>query len=434
METDKKHKDIELRSEELQDVMGRIPPWILQWGISLLFVVIFIMLTGSYFFRYPDTITTEMTLTGRYPVAQIVARASGKINKLYVSDGQDVAANTLLAVIENPASTDDVLFLKQLLKQYKNNPDSMLNILKGKKELSLGDIQSTYTSFLNSLNEYDNYYSLNYYVQKIETTRKQIQKYRTYYTNQQRQQHVMEKQHLLAEQQYTRDSVLHTCGVTSSSDYDNAKTSLLQSQYSLESGYASLENLLIQIGEMENNLLDLELQQAEKVNDLMHNYHTATEQLTNAINSWELNYCLTTPIDGKITFINYWHENQFIQSGENTFSIVPNEEEELIGKALLPIDRSGKVKIGQRVIIRFSNFPDQEFGIVERVVNTISLVPIENNYLVEVALPNGLTTNYRKTLPVTHEMKATAEIVTEELSLLERFIMPMKKTIMEGFN
>ena len=437
MEENKEHKEIELRSEELHEIMGKLPPWILRQGTTVLFVTILVALIGSYFFKYPDVIPAEMTLTGRYPVAQVVSRSSGRISELFITDGQNVGENTKLAVIENPASTEDLLFLKLLLEQHKSNPDNILSIIKNnvteKKELSLGDVQSFYTSFLNNLNEYDNYYSLNYYSKKIENTRNQINKYRTYYINQQRQQVVMEKQHLLAGQQYARDSVLYKQGVISSSDYDNATASLLQNRYSLESGYASLENLLIQIGEMENNLLDLELQQSEKISVLMHNYNTATEQLANAISSWELNYCLTAPISGKVTFTKYWNENQFMQTGESAFTIVPDEEEELIGKALLPIVRSGKVKKGQRVIIRFVNYPDQEFGIVEGIVNSISLVPTDNNYLIEITLPNGLKTNYQKTLPVTLEMKATAEIVTENLSLLERFLMPVKKIFKEGY-
>lgn len=31
----KKQEDIELRGEELQEVLGSIPSWILRWGITL---------------------------------------------------------------------------------------------------------------------------------------------------------------------------------------------------------------------------------------------------------------------------------------------------------------------------------------------------------------------------------------------------------------
>lgn len=80
-------KKIELRSEEVQEVMGQIPAWIVRWGITLLFVVVLALLVGSYFFIYPDVIETEMTLTSREPVVKAVARSSGKINELYVFNG-----------------------------------------------------------------------------------------------------------------------------------------------------------------------------------------------------------------------------------------------------------------------------------------------------------------------------------------------------------
>jgi HlyD family secretion protein len=69
---------------------------------------------------------------------------------------------------------------------------------------------------------------------------------------------------------------------------------------------------------------------------------------------------------------------------------------------------------------------------VNGIVRTISLVPSDSNYQVEIEFPNGLTTNYGNILPVTHEMKASAEIVTEDLRLIERFLMPVKRALKEG--
>ena len=95
--------------------------------------------------------------------------------------------------------------------------------------------------------------------------------------------------------------------------------------------------------------------------------------------------------------------------------------------------RSGKVRVGQRVMVRFMNFPDQEFGIVNGIVSSISLVPSGDNYVVEVSFQKGLVTDYDKQLPVAREMQAQADIVTEELRLIERLFMPLKKIIKEGF-
>jgi HlyD family secretion protein len=425
MTQEKRHREIELRSEEVQEVMGKIPPWILRWGITVLFIVVLALVIGSCFFRYPDVITAEMTLTGQAPVAPLVARASGKISRLYVTDGQDVKEGDWLAVIENPASTIDVLHLKENKRgEGKGGKE---------EELALGDIQPSYTAYLQSLHAQENYYSLNYYPQRIAAMQRQTEQYRTYYRNMERQQDIVEAQHRIAQQQYERDSTLFTQEVLSPSEHEIARNALLQSLYALESGKASLENLRIQIAELETNLLDMELQQAEKELQVEQGLQSAAEQLSNAIRSWELTYCLVSPIRGKVTFTKYWNENQYVSAEESVCTVVPVEEAALIGKALLPVARSGKVKVGQRVMIRFANYPDQEFGMVEGVVSRISLVPSENHYQVEIGLPGGLTTNYGKTLPMSHEMKASAEIVTEDLRLMERFFMPLKRVLKEGF-
>lgn len=428
----KSNKDIELRSEEVQEVMGEIPGRIVRWGVTVLFGVVVIILIGSCFFRYPDVITTEMTLTGRYPSAVIVSRSSGKVSRLYVSDGEGVGAGKPLAVIENPAVTEDVLYLKGVLARWGNEPDSLMGGLAAERELALGDVQGVYASFLRSVNEYRNYVTLDYYPRRIGAVRDQIGQYRQYYQNLERQQQVIESQYAIASQQYARDSLLFTREVIAPSEYETARSSFLQSRHTLEGAAASLSNLSIQIASLEANLLDLELQQAEKESQLRQDLQATAGQLSNAISSWELSYCLTSPIDGKVTFTKYWNDRQYIPAGENIFTVVPDEGEELVGKALLPVQRSGKVKTGQRVIVRFLNYPDQEFGIVNGVVSSISLVPSDSNYMVEVGFPQGLTTNYGRTLPLSHEMQATAEIVTEDLRLIERFFMPLKKVLKEG--
>lgn len=427
------HKEVELRSEEVQEIMGQLPAWIIRWGITILFIVVLALVIGSCFFKYPDVIQANMTLTSYHPAAQVVARTAGKINTLYVSDQQEVKEGTRLAVIENPASTEDVFYLQERLVKGLNNPDSALALFFPVKELSLGSIQSAYAAFLRGLHDYENYKKLDYYPQKIASVNNQIAKYKNYYENLLKQSQLVKSQYEIAGKQYERDSLLYERKVISASEFETSKSTFLQSRYSLEGQNASLNNLKIQIGQMEENLLDLQLQQVEKESVLLQDYRTNAEQLNNEINSWTLNYLLVSPVAGKITFNKYWTENQNVTAGESIFTIVPEEKETLIGKALLPVARSGKVKVGQRVIIRFTNYPDQEFGVVNGVVSSISMVPMEDNYMVEIGLPNGLVTNYRKTLPVSQEMQAVADIVTEDLRLIERFFMPLKKIFKEGF-
>lgn len=118
--------------------------------------------------------------------------------------------------------------------------------------------------------------------------------------------------------------------------------------------------------------------------------------------------------------------------GGYRFVVAPKEESLPVGTALLPLQGSGKVKAGQRVNLRLNNYPDQEFGYVRGEVRSVSPLPTaEGMYVVDIALPDGLTTNYGKMLPLTREMKGSAEIITDDLRLLERLIMPLRKIFME---
>ena len=58
-EDKKEYKEIELRSEEVQEVMSHVPVWILRWGITVLFCIVIILLIGSYLFKYPDVVEAE---------------------------------------------------------------------------------------------------------------------------------------------------------------------------------------------------------------------------------------------------------------------------------------------------------------------------------------------------------------------------------------
>ena len=56
-------KPIETRSEEVQEIMGAVPGWIVRQGIATLFLVVVALLAIAGLFRYPDVSPAEMTLT-----------------------------------------------------------------------------------------------------------------------------------------------------------------------------------------------------------------------------------------------------------------------------------------------------------------------------------------------------------------------------------
>lgn len=124
-----------------------------------------------------------------------------------------------------------------------------------------------------------------------------------------------------------------------------------------------------------------------------------------------------------MSFLQLWAANQTVNAGDNVFAVIPKNENGYVGKLKASAQNSGKIKIGQTVNIRLANYPDREFGMIKGKIDAISLTPDKDgNLLITVSLPRGLETSYKKQITFQQEMSGTADIVTEDLRLIERLL------------
>lgn len=138
---------------------------------------------------------------------------------------------------------------------------------------------------------------------------------------------------------------------------------------------------------------------------------------------------MLSPIDGRLVFSKFWGGQQFVNSGEEVVTIVPFEKQTIIAKVKMPLENSGKVKKGQKILIKLAGYPYQEYGQIVSKINSISLVLRENLYTVDAILPSPLVTSYKKTLSFHQEMQGQAEIVTEDIRLLKRLFYQILKVL-----
>ncbi|MCP4218354.1 MAG: HlyD family efflux transporter periplasmic adaptor subunit, partial [bacterium] len=169
--------------------------------------------------------------------------------------------------------------------------------------------------------------------------------------------------------------------------------------------------------------------QKERNKQLQLGLDQAYDSLISQIDQWEQNYLLKSPIDGTASYTTIWSINQNVSAGDVVVTVVPENSGHLIGKVVLPMQGSGKVKEGQDVNIKFMSYPHMEYGMVYGRINSKSLVTSDNNYVLEVALPNGLITSYKKKLIFSQNMIGTAEIITDDIRLMERIFTPIKSII-----
>jgi hypothetical protein len=138
---------------------------------------------------------------------------------------------------------------------------------------------------------------------------------------------------------------------------------------------------------------------------------------------------LISPIAGTVTFTRFWTENQTVVMDQPVLYVVPKNPGEFVGRIFLNMQRSGKVKVGRVVNIKLSGYPYLEYGMVRGYVKTKSLVPAGDAYVIEITLPEGLKTLYGKDLEFTQNMQGTAEILTDDLRLLQKIINPFRHLI-----
>ena len=59
----RKIDEIELHSKEVQDLMGRMPSWLIRNGIVMVILLLMVLVAGSWAFKYPDVITAPVVVT-----------------------------------------------------------------------------------------------------------------------------------------------------------------------------------------------------------------------------------------------------------------------------------------------------------------------------------------------------------------------------------
>ena len=106
---------IELRSEAIDDILGKAPTSLIRWGITFILLVILILLGVSWFIHYPDALKAEITLYSENMPVSLSAKANGKIMHVFVSREEEVKAGTALMLIENQDGHHVIIIAKNTL-------------------------------------------------------------------------------------------------------------------------------------------------------------------------------------------------------------------------------------------------------------------------------------------------------------------------------
>ncbi len=125
---------------------------------------------------------------------------------------------------------------------------------------------------------------------------------------------------------------------------------------------------------------------------------------------------------GEIYYTKNWFRGEKIKPNTHLFNIVPKKINNLVAELKVPFQSALKIKKGQKVKIKIENYPYKENGVIIGMINKIPKIYNTNGfYIIDIKLPKKLITTSNNEIEFRQEMLGSAEIITEDLRLIERF-------------
>lgn len=412
---------IQLREEHVQEILATPPNWLVSWGTTVVFGAMALLIAVAWWVQYPDLVNAPIILTTPQPPVQVISPTAGNLTKLLVKENQLVKSGQRLAIIKSLANPEDVFKLEQfLMPLHYLHPDTLLQ-LQLPKNPQLGELQAIYSDFVQYLENYQLYLEQQTELKQIPFLQQEISYLNELNLGLIQKDSTFQTEIKLAQQNYARQKEALDIGGIVAEKVEQIETQILQYKRQRQDIKLAILNNHIRVNELNNKIANIRQRTEEASKGQYILAKESLKRLKSELQQWLENYVLIAPIKGQIAFYQYWSEQQYILANTEVFTILP-EIKEVTGKIFLPVLGSGKVEVGQKVNIKLSAFPYREYGIIEGRVEQISLVSKESTLMVNIKLPNGLKSSYKKELPFRQQMQGSAEIITKNRRLLERFI------------
>lgn len=409
------------------------PRWIYRWGIYLLSLLVLVAFVFAAFVKYPDIIQGSIIITSTNPPANLVSHSEGRIIKIFKHDNDLVKEGEYILVLENSANLEDILKLKSIISEKSSdNPltfsvqnDQVTQQLAASQSKQLGSLQTSFNNYIAAKEQFAYYLREQNQLLRYNTLKGQLTEYERLAEMLSKQVVAQqEKLNLLLKKQQ-HDILLAKDKVLSQADLDNTSKLVLEQEIELRNSQTAATQNTLAANEVRKRIIDLSQESSLQDNKNTIALENAINQLKSDFYAWEEKFVVKSPIDGKISFYNFWQEQQQIKSNEPLLAIV-REQSQTFGRAKVSLNNSGKLRLNQKVHIKLLNYPYLEFGMIEGRVERIAQIPSGGEYAIEVALPKGLTTTYNKTLPLNEELSGEADIIVDDITLLQRILYPLK--------
>jgi multidrug resistance efflux pump len=413
--------NIELKSEVLNEVLSAPPSWLVRSGNTLFFFFILLLLALSWMISYPDELMGEVNIHSNRPPVEFENQMYGKLVDLQVKDQQIIEKGKVLAQFDNEINPKHIEMIQTFLLTLKDgNSIKNVSISAELEKVNLGTLQQSWMSLLSLIKERNDLTSSDFFQKKIASIQNEIAQRNRLQEIANRKLKLIEKDISFQQAQTLSSQRLLNKNAISKEEYLKEEKAENQLQQQYQNQKEALIQNEIQINGLIKNLNETTYNDGQQIQKLQASIKSSISLLQNSIRDWGKNTAWVAPFDGKILFNKQLNVSSFYKAGEASIVLVPKGNR---FRALMKvsIQGSGKIEKGQKVFIEFSDFPKNDFGMLEGTVKSITSVSKNEMYEVEIQLPKKLITTYKKEIPVKSILKGSAKIITKNKRLINRF-------------
>ena len=428
------HNRIELRSDDVQEIIGTPPRWIVRWGTLVVTVAIFSMVAMSLWVQYPDKVRGRVSITTKIAPVRVNAQKSDLISKIWVEDGDNVKEGDLLVEMQSAANFEDVEELEEFTNDLNNADQSELLefISSDFKQLEIGTLQPLHAEVQMNFENFQFY-------EQNKAAAKEIIQYKNQMTGinsgikiQNRKLTDAKKSEKLERNKYNRIKTLVASNDKSPQELENQEKIWISSQTRVKEIEDEINQRMLRISGLQKNITDIQSSSSETNNQNYINLRSSINNLVGAIDRWNEENLLIAAMPGKISMVQNWSEKQYIEQGKEIMVILPeNKKDNYFTQLFIPVQGSGRIQKGQRVLLKLDNFPYREFGQLEGEVIDLPGLSREEGLPVKIKLINGLITQSEKELKLEQELLGNGEIITENRSVFVRIFENVVKPLFQ---
>lgn len=415
-------------SEEIQDIVSAVPSWILRYGISLILVLIALILTLSALIQYPDVVKASLKINSLNSPKGAVAHQSGKLVKLLVAEKQLVKAGEPLAFIESSGSHQQVMdlasrlqLMQQALDQSKPLPIDQITA----NESNLGELQSSFQSFYQSYLQFLNTQQGGLFLTQKQYLERDLIEIKRLQAQINLQKNIQEQEFANAQEEYEAYKKLRAKNVVSNNEFKQQENKYLSSKYPLQQTATALLNNNSNYMSKQKEITTLE----NSIREEQAKFRQSLNAIITETNAWLMKYVVKSPLAGRVGYAGILQENQQIALNQELFIINPGNTN-FFGEVQIPQYNMGKVKLGQRALVKLRSYPFEEYGVIDGKISYITDVALKDSvFIAKIDFGKFEQKNPANPIVLKPGMQADAEIITKESSLLQRFIRNMTKML-----